>query len=262
MRTAAAAGLSLLAASLIASPTDAAAQNRMVVCAGFHPNVNVDYDGKFTFVRIQYVYGFGGGGGGYGRGRRMGGWSHDYPTAECHFNKLLTNLTTIKARLDGSIITTLEDPDLFKFPIAYFSEPGEWAPSDNEVLAFRKYLQKGGFAIFDDMDNPDMMNLQYQLNRVIPGARPYQLDPSQFIFDSFYRVKTLDFHHPMNQYQKSTFFAIYEDNDPKKRMLAIVNNDNDIGDYWEWSDTGLYGIDPSNEAYKLGINYLVYAMSR
>ena len=47
-----------------------------------------------------------------------------------------------------------------------------------------------------------------------------------------------------------------------KRMLWVLNNDNDIGDYWEWSDTGLYGIDPSNEAYKLGINYMIYAWSR
>ena len=192
----------------------------------------------------------------------MGGWSHDYPTAECHFNKLLTNLTTIKAHLDGSIITTLDDPDLFKFPIAYFSEPGEWSLSDSEVLAFRQYLAKGGFAIFDDFDGPDIMHLDQQMQRVIPGARMFQLDPSQKIFDAFYRVKTLDFHHPMFPEMKSTFFAYYEDNDPKKRMLAILNNDNDIGDYWEWSDTGLYGIDPSNEAYKLGINYIVYVMSR
>src|SRR5436853_2522791 len=74
-------GLSLLAASLIALPKSVAAQNRMVVCAGFTPNWNVPYDGRFAFVRIRNVAGFGGGGfsGGYGRrGMRMGGWSHDY----------------------------------------------------------------------------------------------------------------------------------------------------------------------------------------
>jgi hypothetical protein len=262
VRQSAAAGLSLLAASLIAVPGSAAAQNRFAVCPGFTPNWNVPYDGRFTFVRIQYTTGFGGGSGYGRRGRRMGGWSHDYPTAECHFSKLLTNLTTIKAHLDGSIITTLDDPDLFRFPIAYFSEPGEWNPTESEVLALRKYFQKGGFAIFDDFDGPDIMNLDRQLQRVMPGVRLFLLDPNQKIFDSFYRVKTLDFHHPMSPGLKSTFYAVYEDNDPAKRMLAILNNDNDVGDYWEWSDTGRYGIDPANEAYKLGINYIVYVLSR
>jgi hypothetical protein len=30
--------------------------------------------------------------------------------------------------------------------------------------------------------------------------------------------------------------GIFEDNDPSGRMLAIVNYNNDIAEYWEWSD--------------------------
>jgi hypothetical protein len=41
----------------------------------------------------------------------------------------------------------------------------------------------------------------------------------------------------------------------------IVNFDADIGDYWEWSDTGYLGVDLTNEAFKLGVNYLVYALA-
>ena len=36
----------------------------------------------------------------------------------------------------------------------------------------------------------------------------------------------------------------------------------DIGDYMEWSGTGFYLVDPSNEAFKFMINYLVYGMTR
>ena len=236
------------------------AQNRNVVCPGFRPYENVEYDGRYAFVRVEY--GRGNGPGGFGRGRMAGGWWHDYPTAECHFNKLLANLTTIRARQDGSLILSLDDPELFKYPIVYMSEPGAWFPTESEVTSFRKYLQKGGFMIFDDFDGYDINNVARQMDRVFPGVRLYRLDEKQFIFDSFYRVKTLDFHHPMFPSMKSSFYAVYENNDPRGRMLAILNNDNDVGDYWEWSDTGLYGIDPANEAYKLGINYILYAMSR
>lgn len=36
---------------------------------------------------------------------------------------------------------------------------------------------------------------------------------------------------------------------------------NDIAEYWEWSDTGYLPIDYTNEAYKLGVNYIVYALT-
>jgi hypothetical protein len=41
-------------------------------------------------------------------------------------------------------------------------------------------------------------------------------------------------------------------------MVAIINRDNDIGDGWEWPETDEVF---STEAFKLGINYLIYAMT-
>jgi len=54
---------------------------------------------------------------------------------------------------------------------------------------------------------------------------------------------------------------VFEDNDPDGRLMMIVNRDNDIGDYMEWSDRGFVPIALSNEAYKLGVNYVVYALT-
>ncbi|HEX5831833.1 MAG TPA: DUF4159 domain-containing protein, partial [Gemmatimonadaceae bacterium] len=59
----------------------------------------------------------------------------------------------------------------------------------------------------------------------------------------------------------SQFYGVYEDNDPSQRLLLIANYNNDIGDYWEWSDEGILPLQLSNEAYKLGVNYVVYAMT-
>ncbi len=41
----------------------------------------------------------------------------------------------------------------------------------------------------------------------------------------------------------------------------IANFNNDIGDFWEWSDEGWYPIDLTNEGYKFGINYIIYALT-
>jgi hypothetical protein len=241
-----------------AIPATAKAQNRRGegdYYGGYLPNK--PYDGRFTFARIMYTQSFGGG----GRRGQTGGWWHDYPDAEQHFTRLLKELTTIQARTWASNILTLDDPELMKYPVAYMSEPGYWYPNENEVLGLRDYFVKGGFVIFDDFEGQHLLNLIQQMNRVLPGVRLFELDTKHPIFDAFYRVKSLEYYHPQMR-TPSTFYGIFEDNDPSKRMIAIANHNNDIGDYWEWSNTGMYGIDPSNEAYKLGINYIIYAMTR
>ena len=87
-----------------------------------------------------------------------------------------------------------------------------------------------------------------------------QLDITHPIFDSFYHIKSLDMDHPYRRV-KAEFWGIYEDNDPSKRLIAIINFNNDIGDYMEWSDEGYMPIELSNEAYKLSVNYVVYALT-
>ncbi len=61
--------------------------------------------------------------------------------------------------------------------------------------------------------------------------------------------------------RRSTYQGIFEDNDPKKRLMAIANYNGDIGEFWEWSDTGYAPIDLSNEAYKVGVNYMIYGLT-
>ena len=57
------------------------------------------------------------------------------------------------------------------------------------------------------------------------------------------------------------FFGIHEDNDPSKRLMVVINYNMDIGDYMEWSPSGVYAIAPTNEAYKFGINYVIYGLT-
>jgi hypothetical protein len=58
-----------------------------------------------------------------------------------------------------------------------------------------------------------------------------------------------------------TYWAIFEDNDTTKRIIAIANVDGDLGEYWEYSATGLFPVDLSNEAYKFGMNYFIYGLT-
>jgi hypothetical protein len=214
------------------------------------------YDGRFTFVRLRWESGYGGG----RRGGFSDAWNHDFPRAEQNLMSLLRDLTLIDANTDGSLILTVDDPQLFRYPIVYMWEPGFWTMSDGEAARFREYLLKGGFVIFDDFEEDQLINLEAQMRRVLPKSRFVKIDEGHRIFDSFFRMTTIYFPHPMYGILP-TYYGIYEDNDPSKRLLAIANHNNDVAEYWEFAGQGFFPVDPSNEAYKLGINYMLYGLT-
>lgn len=210
------------------------------------------YDGRWRFVRLRWD--------GSGFGRRGGGnaWNHDYPRAEINLARILTELTLIHVNPEGRILR-LDDPEIFNHPILYMWEPGFWVMSDEQGARFREYLLKGGFAIFDDFEYEQWDNFEAHMRRVLPDARWVRLDASHRIFDAFFRMKDIDFPHPMYGI-KPTYYGLFEDNDPTKRLMVIANHNHDVAEYWEFSDQGLWPIDLSNEAYKLGVNYMIYGL--
>ena len=209
----------------------------------------VEYDGRFAFVRLRYQGGF----------RRDPGWAHDYPRADWHFQRILEEITFARTYRDESNIMTLDDPDLGMYPVAYLSEPGFWTLNDAETLGLRSYLQKGGFIIFDDFRGArDWGNLSARMREVLPDARWVPLDVSHAVFHSFFDIHALV---QEGYYGPAQFLGIFEDNDPDKRLLAVANYNHDLGELWEFSDTGWVPVDLSNEAYKYGVNYVIYAMT-
>jgi hypothetical protein len=219
------------------------------------------YDGRFVFARIMYDMGWGYRGGRIGNGGVP--WSHDYPEAERNFTQILRELTYVRPYTEDGNILALDDPRLFQFPIAYMSEPGYWNPTEEQVMGLRNYLLKGGFIIFDDFQGPDhMYNLVEQMRRVLPELELLPLDGSEAIFDSFFEIDITTLRLPLyGQGPDPQWYGIFEQNDKQKRMIAVAANYGDFGEYWEYSSNGFYPVDLSNEAYKVGVNYIVYAMT-
>jgi hypothetical protein len=247
------AALIALTVLTVVLPLAAAAQFR----SRRQPAATVDYDSHFVFTRIRY-------GATLGRGFFGGGgdaWAHDYPTAEQNFAAILDYITNMRVRMDGSNILDLDDPRIFENPVIYMSEPGYWTTNDAEAKNLRAHLLKGGLIIFDDFEGPRMwQNMVAQMTRALPDHHFIRLDVSHPVFQSFFNIKHLEVPHPSANVPPA-FYGMFENNDINGRMIALANWNNDLGDYWEWSAEGLYGTDPTNDAYRLGVNYIVYAMT-
>ena len=225
---------------------------------------NVPYDGQFTFVRVQYDTAPGG----YWAGGRPS-WVHGYPLAEENLMRIMNDLSFFNARSDNVNVLTLEDPELFKYPLAYLIEVGWWTLTDEGAAALRTYIQKGGFVIVDDFKILGWRDtttggwepFESNMNRVFPGVKFFDMDLSHPIFHAFFEITTLENFPQAYNPGRPVFKGVFEDNDPAKRLVMIVNYNTDISQFWEWSGRGLRPVDETNEAYKLGVNYLFYGMT-
>ncbi|MDA1082102.1 MAG: DUF4159 domain-containing protein [Gemmatimonadetes bacterium] len=209
---------------------------------------NPTYDGRFAFVRLRY--------------QRYNGWDFDYPAMERNLMFMVRELTTMRPHVRESNVLDMDDPELMKWPVAYLSEPGYWVPTGGEALGLRNWLAKGGFLFVDDFYGNQWANFERSMRMVLPDAEFVRLDTTHPIFNSFYSIESLDkMSHPANPSYKAIYYGIYERNDRRRRLVAIVNYNNDIGDYMEWSGRGWYPMNMSNDAYKFATNYLVYALT-
>jgi hypothetical protein len=220
---------------------------------GFLPPaaVQAPYDGRFTIVRLWYA--------------RYPGWSYDYPEMEQNLRLILKELTAIPTHPDGSNILRMDDPELLRFPIAYLSEPGYWVPSDSEAVGLRTFLAKGGFLIVDDFHFENEWRVfESAMRKVLPDGRIDRLESSHPVFNSFFSITSLDVPYPGRlgeQGLRGEFYGIHQGNDPAQRLMVVINYNMDIGDYMEHSGQGWYAVDPTNVAFKFGVNYFVYGLT-
>ena len=181
---------------------------------------NVRYDGRFTFARIRYtVY-------------RRSGWEFDYPTMERNLMTMMRQVTALRPHVARSNVHALDDPELLRYPVAYLSEPGYWIPSDSEAAGLRTYLAKGGFLIVDDFMRGEWLNFERSMRRVLPDAHIVRLDVSHPIFDSFFEIASLDMSYPHDPGLKAEFFGIFEENDPGRRLMVVINYNTTSATTW------------------------------
>jgi hypothetical protein len=222
---------------------------------------NPRYDGRFMFNRLKFTVAPGGF---YYRG--LPAWAHGEPFADENLMKIMDAVSMLKPHIEQGVVMGFDNPELFKFPVAYMAEAGYWIMSDEEGQVLREYMQKGGFVIFDDFrdgrGNAGWDNFSYNMRRVLPGVEFVPMDINHPIFHSFYEINSFDVvPQAYDNFTRPSFAGIFEDNDRTKRLMAIINFNTDLADFWEFSGQGIYPIDEANEAYKLGVNYIIYGLT-
>jgi hypothetical protein len=223
-------------------------------------SMNEQIKGKeFTFARLVYS-------GGYGW--RYGAWTTDAPKADVTFIAGIKRLTNLDVR-ESHFFIPLTSKEIFKYPFLYAVEVGYLELSREEADILREYLQRGGFLVVDDFHGTyEWENFEEQIRKVFPACKIEEIPVSHPIFHCFFDVEEL-IQVPGAQmlysgvtYEKDGYDPHYRGIfDDTGRLLVMINFNSDLGDAWEWADVPYYPEKYSSEAYRLGINYIIYSMT-
>jgi len=88
-----------------------------------------------------------------------------------------------------------------------------------------------------------------------------RLDLSDPVFNTFYKIKSLEMTAPyIFPGQSPVEFLGLRDSHGNLQM--VLNNNNDISEFWEWINEGRMSMHDAATSFQFGVNYLLYAMTR
>ena len=224
---------------------------------------------EFHFIRTEYTdlpqyrrgFGFA------SRGATGNGWwMVDWPDADEHFSMGVRRLTRVET--GKPLHLSLTDPKLFDYPWIYATQTGYWDLSDAETTRLREYLNRGGFLMVDDFHNErEWAQFMAGIEQVLPGHGAIELEADDPIFHTVYnlseryRVPGLNVVHGSQIERGGTYPHWRGVLDDRGRVVVGIWFNQDLGDAWEWADLPDYPEKYASMAIKLGVDYVIYAMT-
>lgn len=195
--------------------------------------------GPIDIVRLKY-------GGG-------GDWYND-PEEEANLLKELSSRTGVSVNA-GKVSLSAADDDLFLHPFLFITGHGEIKFTAREVERLRLFLASGGFLYADDDYGMDV-SFRRELKRVFPEAELQELPPDHPLFTCYYDLSAgLPKIHEHEKGRPRAFGLFYQG-----RLVVFYTFNTNISDGWTNDHN-----DPAEkreEAFKVGINILWYALTR
>ncbi|OQX87462.1 hypothetical protein B6D60_03810 [candidate division KSB1 bacterium 4484_87] len=195
---------------------------------------------KFTIARLKY--------------RGGGDWYND-PSAIPNLLQFLKQHTNLQVAEDEQRVGIM-DQELFSFPVIFMTGHGRIEFSDEEASRLRNYLEHGGFLYADDDYGMDKF-FRTQIKKVFPDKKLVELPFSHPIYHSHFqfgsglpKIHEHDGGPPHG-------YAIFH----QGRMVVFYSFNTNISD--GWVDPEVHG-DPEDvrrEAFKMGTNIIVYALT-
>lgn len=202
-------------------------------------------------------------------------WATDYPDADLNLIAKIESLTSLSASLE---VVDVGDLDPEKISMLYFSHAASLDLTEGEARSIRKYLEGGGFAMFDDSwGNEELARIERLFDVIFPHRKLQEVPLSHPIFQSVFRFAArpqvlslrkfvgLDDPSPKANAASIDDRAMYEGVfGDQGRLMAIVCHNTDTADGWEHDgEIPLYLHEHTNQrAFPLAINIVYVALTQ
>jgi hypothetical protein len=186
-----------------------------------------------------------------------GGDWYSNPTSLPNLAKTVRERTSVPVdRLDEVRISIL-DPDFFNYPYVYMNGHGNVHFSDAEVARLRTYLLSGGFLFADDNYGMDK-SFRREIARVFPDRKLVDVPYDHPIYHAFYDLPKGPPKVHEHDGLPSEGLGIFDG----RRLMVFYTYQSDIGDGIEDWDVHKDPPEVREEAMKMAVNTVVYALTR
>lgn len=217
--------------------------------------------GEFALGRLRYRSPLDRGFGRYFR------WGIDANKGDRLFLGHLSRLTRIDVAPIETIIDVSSD-EVFEHPWLFAVSVGDWAITASEAARLRQYLDRGGFLMVDDFHNEREWGIFMNgIRQIDPSAQVVELNDSDPVFHVVFnmtdrvRVPGANVVHDGGVERGGLTPHWRAIVDARGRIMVAICFNMDVGDGWEFADDPFYPERFSYEAIRLGINYVLYAMT-
>ena len=194
-------------------------------------------------------------------------WGIDANKSDRQFLQVIRRLTRVDARSVEAIVDVDSD-DMFLYPFLYAVSVGDWQISDSQAERMREYFRRGGFLMVDDFHaEEEWAGFASVLTRIFPSGDVIDLPNDHAIFHTVYDLSDRVRIPGLNVVNGRGVERGGEEPhwrgliDEEGRVVVAICHNQDVADAWEWADLPEYPERFATEAYKLGINYMVYALT-
>jgi hypothetical protein len=197
-------------------------------------------------------------------------WTQDYPRADRHFSEAVRRLTRVHVRSVEQPVNLEDGDEVYNWPWLYAVQVGEWGLTESQGKVMRDYLLRGGFFVADDFHgNYEYQMFEKRIRFVFPDRPIVDIPDNDPIFHTVFdlddRFQVPGAEHlgagaknPGDGGVGAHWRGIYDD---KGRIMVAISYNSDLGDAWEWADSPRYPERFSGLAIRIGVNYIVYAMT-
>ena len=195
----------------------------------------------FTIARIQY-------GGG-------GDWYSD-PSSLPNLLAFVNSNTPIKT-MQKEIKIKITDNNANHYPYYYLTGHGNIKFTNNEIISLREILSNGGFLHADDNYGMDK-SFRREIKKIFPNKELIELPHNHPIFKSYYKLTNglPKIHEHDNKPPQA--LGIFNNN----KLIVLYTYESDLGDGWEDSSVHNCPEELRENALKMGVNIIYYALTQ